>query len=372
MNVIILSLTIAALAVNMCFIVWGPRRLLRDMKKTNGSAREPSQGERPLISIVIAARNEAKNLKQSLPLLLDQSYSPLELVICDDGSTDSSPKLLQQYAESGVPLRLLSRPVSSAPGKKKALAEAIEHASGNWLLATDGDCMPASKTWAEKMMQACKPETAIVLGYGPYTKQPGWLNRWIRFEALVTAIQYLSAAALGRPYMGVGRNLLYRKSLYTEAGGFAAHEHLAGGDDDLLINATATATNTTFCIDPDTWVYSAPKESWKAYIRQKRRHLSVGTSYKRKDQLWLGAFAASQAGSYIGIAALLLSGSALFGLSLYLIRQVVVWLRVRQLAKMLGEADLIGHLPILDAGLALYYIRFSMSALLPKSGKREW
>ena len=141
-------------------------------------------------------------------------------------------------------------------------------------------------------------------------------------------------------------------------GGFAAHAHLTGGDDDLLVNAAANGRNTRVCLTPESWVYSAPKTSWRAYVRQKRRHLSVGVAYRPASLAWLGLLTASHLGHYLGLVALIAMGSGGWALALYLLRMAVVWPRFAALNGHLRERDLGIWVPVLDAGVALYYVVF--------------
>src|SRR5690606_29715318 len=128
--------------------------------------------------------------------------------------------------------------------------------------------------WLKKMVAKMKGDAQLVLGFAPYTEAPGFLNKFIRYEAVYTAMQYLSFALAGIPYMGVGRNMAYRKQLFHQAKELEKHRHLASGDDDLFVNEVATKKNTAIQLDPETFVYSTPKLTWRGYKRQKTRHLS--------------------------------------------------------------------------------------------------
>lgn len=88
------------------------------------------------------------------------------------------------------------------------------------------------------------------MGYGAYEKSNGFLNKLIRFDTVWIAVQYFGFALMKKPYMGVGRNLAYRKSLFQNVGGFKTHLDLASGDDDLFISDAANEHNTQICIDP--------------------------------------------------------------------------------------------------------------------------
>ena len=120
----------------------------------------------------------------------------------------------------------------------------IKAAKYEILLLTDADCIPTSERWIQLMQDAFTPGIEIVLGYGAFKKKHGILNRLVRFDAFHSALQYLSYALAGQPYMGVGRNLAYKKELFYKQKGFASHHHIAGGDDDLFINAAANSNNT--------------------------------------------------------------------------------------------------------------------------------
>ena len=84
-----------------------------------------------------------------------------------------------------------------------------------------------------------------MLGYGAYEHQKGFLNKIIRFETFIAALQYLSYALNKMAYMGVGRNLAYQKDLFYAFKGFQDHYKVISGDDDLFVNQAANKNNTT-------------------------------------------------------------------------------------------------------------------------------
>lgn len=365
--IFIILLVLLASTVNLWFYLGPLARLVDYLHHPNLGLPHPDR-----VDILIAARNEARNLQQFLPKVLAQEGERLGVLVVNDDSTDDTAAVLEQFSITHPHVQVITAFAKTTPGKKAALAQAIPTSQADWILATDADCEPASPHWAARMLGNVQPETELVLGFSPYRKQAGWLNRWIRFEALYTAAQYLSATLAGHPYMGIGRNMLYSRALYERIGGFSAHAHLTGGDDDLLVNQGATAGNTRICIEPDAWVYSVPHTSWKAYLRQKTRHLSVSTAYKKSDQAWLGVLAATHVAHYAGVLVLLGLGMWKIALLVYSVRLVGVWWRMRSLAVGLGEKDLAPYLPLLDLGVCLYYVRFSLAALFPNSGKKTW
>jgi glycosyltransferase involved in cell wall biosynthesis len=239
------------------------------------------------ISIIIAARNEAENLRQFLPSILNQDRDVMEVIVVNDGSTDDTAKVLYEFAEQFSVLKVIH--LEKPSGKKQALTQAIQRAKYDLLLFTDADCKAASVRWASEMASRFTPGIEIVLGYGGYEKRSGWLNKLIQLDTAMIAARYAGFAIWGRPYMGVGRNLAYRKSLWEKIGGFSSHADLPYGDDDLFIMQAANKKNTAMCFDSMAFTYSVPKEYAKEWFGQKTRHLHAGKRYKKSTALMLGS-----------------------------------------------------------------------------------
>ena len=261
--------------------------------------------------------------------------------------------------------------IPTLPGKKAALTKGIEAAIYDLIILTDADCIPAGPNWISSMQSKFDNQVEIVLGFSPYISRPGFLNLFIRFEATFTAVQYLSFCLLGIPYMGVGRNLSYRRTLFYNTGAFSKHAHIASGDDDLFINEAAIRTNTKINLNPEAFIYSLPKSSWRGYYHQKTRHLSTGTSYKPVHQVMLGGYSLSHFLHYV-LAAVLLTMPELTStvLLLILVRVGVVSLLYGLILKKLKAIKLIWWIPILDAIYVLYYVIFAPTFLIGK--KNRW
>ena len=236
------------------------------------------------VSVIICAKNEAKNLTKNLPFFLKQSYKNFELVLINDRSNDRTLKVMEQFKkEASISVKIVNILVNEQfwGSKKYALTLGIKAATHEHLLFTDADCIPISENWITEMTSKFSEEHQIVLGYGAYEKiKKSWLNRLIRFETLLTAIQYFGYAKIGIPYMGVGRNLAYTKSVFFDVNGFANHMHINSGDDDLFINQVATKQNTAISFSKDSFTESIPKTNFKDWIHQKRRHISTASFYK--------------------------------------------------------------------------------------------
>jgi cellulose synthase/poly-beta-1,6-N-acetylglucosamine synthase-like glycosyltransferase len=248
------------------------------------------------VSVIVCARDEYYNLKENLPLLLTQDYSTYEVVVVNHGSVDETQYLLRDLADEYKNLKIVnvSQDLNFFTGKKFPLSIGIKSASYEILLFTDADCMPRSNQWLRRMAANFTEGTEIVLGYGAYHKTKSLLNLLIRFDTTRIAMNYLGFARAGMPYMGVGRNMAYRKSLFYKQNGFISHYRIQSGDDDLFINKAASSVNTRIEILADAHTVSTPKVSLNQWLRQKRRHLLTGGYYKMSHKFTLGLFAVSQ------------------------------------------------------------------------------
>lgn len=305
----------------------------------------------PPVSVLICARNEALNLQKYLPAVLEQDYPDFEVLVIDDDSGDETPAILAAFQKKYAHLRVLRVSPKISPGKKYALAQGIATARHERLIFTDADCEPASREWLLRMTGGAE----ITLGYAPYRPEPGFLNRWFRFETAYTAMQYFSFALAGWPYMGVGRNLSWEKTVFQRVGGFAAHAHIPSGDDDLLVNVAAHAGNTALCLAPEAFVYSGAKKTWKEWYRQKRRHLGAGKFYRREHRIALAALTLTLVLHYFLLPALLFSGFGMVSAVFYAVRMAlaagIYWKILRQFR----DEQLIIWFPLLDAVLAIYF-----------------
>jgi poly-beta-1,6-N-acetyl-D-glucosamine synthase len=233
------------------------------------------------VSVIICARNEEENLRKNLPVILNQKYPDFEVIVINDCSADRTQDYLDELKEqySSLKTTTIKEDRKFKHGKKLAVTIGIKAANHELLLFTDADCRPESDRWMDHMVRNFSPETSIVLGYGGYSEDKSLLNTVIRFETFYIAIQFFSYALAGFPYMGVGRNLAYRKSLFFDNKGFARHSHLVSGDDDLFINEVANRNNTLIEISLESHTRSESKKTWKEWYFQKKRHLTTGPDY---------------------------------------------------------------------------------------------
>lgn len=251
-------------------------RLIYFKKKSIGTTKKVP------VSVVICAKNEEENLSKFLPLILEQDYPNYEVIVVNDCSKDNTENILDELKKKYNHLKstLIKEDEKFSHGKKLALTIGIKAASYEYLVLTDADCEPASKNWLTEIQKNFSIEKNLVLGYGGYFTETGILNNIIRYETLFTAMQYLGFALSGKPYMGVGRNLAYKRELFFKNKGFANHLHLMSGDDDMFVQQVADTNNTAVEFSHEAHTRSIPKRTFKSWFLQKRRHLTTGLHYR--------------------------------------------------------------------------------------------
>ncbi len=295
----LLGLLIAAAVIQLYFYLFVYLRFLT-------YKRAPQLKKYP-VSVVICARNESANLRKNLQSVLEQKHEDFEVVVVNDCSTDDTDDVLGEFMKKYKQLRV----TSIAPdqkfthGKKLALTVGIKAARHEWLVFTDADCGIVSDQWLNRLQENFTDQTEIVLGYGGYERNKGLLNSYLRYDTVIIALQYFSYALFGVPYMGVGRNLAYRKSLFFRNKGFASHYGLNSGDDDLFVNETASAGNTAVEFHSESHTRSTPKKTWREWFKQKKRHYTTAKRYKSKHMFLLGFEPWSRAVFYVAFTFLL-------------------------------------------------------------------
>jgi len=328
----------------------------------------------PGISVIISAKNEAENLKKLIPLLLKQQYKAFEIIVLDDKSTDDTYDYtieLEHKEENFKLVRIDSTP-DHINNKKYALTLGIKAAKFDYLVFTDADCQPAGEYWLEEFSHGfTSDKIKFVLGYSQYFRKKGLLSMFINYETILTALHYVGIGLLGNPYMGVGRNIAYRKSFFLKNNGFGKYQGVVGGDDDLLVNQYANRKNTKFILSPNSTVYSIPKTKMNDYILQKTRHLSVGKHYRGTDKLLLGLLSFSKIIFWLSFITAIMSGYQTYfvagGFFLVMVSLLTVLLVLK---KKTGDKSSIWMLPFLDFIFIFYYITTGLKVLFTK--KVRW
>ena len=305
----------------------------------------------PGVSVLVCAHNEAYNLSAYLYALLSQDYPTYEVIVVDDGSEDKTREVIESYMVQDKRLRITFVPKEARvrSTKKLALTLAAKAAQYDYLLLTDADCTPESTHWISEMMRGFEPSTKeIVLGFGAYFYEKGFVNRLVRYDTLFNGLHYLSAAAHGHPYMGVGRNLAYKKELFFRTGGFKKMMNNRAGDDDLFVNHVANRKNTAVVCSRESITWSPSKTTMRDWWQQKRRHLSVSHDYRLGTKIRLALEPMSRGLFYLAVIVLLvafgcqpivgspLSILAALALGLFLLRWIVQTIIINLSAKRMG------------------------------------
>jgi glycosyltransferase involved in cell wall biosynthesis len=327
------------------------------------------------VSIIICARNEAENLRIFLPVVLEQDYPDFEVIVVNDCSEDNSYDVLGNYLMKYPNLKIstINKDSKFTHNKKFAQFIGIKAAKNEILLFTDADCKPESDKWLEGMASHFDDTTSFVLGYGGYLNKKGLLNKFIRYDCMTIGMQYLGLAIRGIPYMGVGRNLAYRRSVFFANKGYGAHNHIISGDDDLFVNSNASGKNTAVEFRKETHTRSIPALDIKVWIAQKKRHLTTAPYYKLRDKLLL-LFEPATRVFFYSLFIVLLSYRFLwpYVLALFCVRiitQTIIFVLVQ---KKLNESGLVIYSLFFDLFSPIVYAIVFFSNLLDRPGKNIW
>jgi len=333
----------------------------------------PDNQKQEPVSVVICAKNEAQNLQKNIPLFFAQNYPEFQVVVVNDCSVDESEDILDEFEKKYPKLHVVNLKVDEIRDhdKKLALTLGIKGAKYDLLLLTDADCMPANENWIATMARNFDDRTEIVLGFGAFKKSDGLLNKLIRFDAFFVALQYLSYSIAKLTYMGVGRNLAYRKSLFFKHKGFASHYHIQSGDDDLFINGAATNKNTKIEFSRNSFTYSEPKKTFRTWVNQKRRHITTAKHYKGIHKFMLALFSFSSVLFYLSFIALLILRFQLYAvLTVFLLRMLSQMIIFRKSMVKLDQKDLWWLSFVYEILLMLFYPFIFVSNLFVK--KHKW
>lgn len=261
------------------------------------------------VTVLVTARNKYPYLKVLIPKLFEQDYPKFDVLIVNDQSTDRTKRLLEDLLIKYPKLRSVT--IKYTPkhltAKKFALTLGFKVAKNDVILLTEAESLPSSNQWIRKMTAPVREQgKTFALGYSGYTQPSSMLGRWVKFESLLKALFFLSFSLWKAPFLGVGRNLCYRKSFFMEVKAFKGFWDVQGGEDALFVNAYATGKNTQVVIDPKAITTSECTENWKEYLAQEKQVFQAERNLKVEDKRKVGIYAISQALYWIGGIGLLL------------------------------------------------------------------
>jgi len=357
------------LVVQCVYVAWLVRGLRRAALAASADSSLPTLDDTatcPPVSVVVAAHDEASTIGPLLEALAAQTHPNVEVVLVDDASTDATREVLEAAADSRDRWCVVPRSGPDAPSKKRAMAAGVDAATHEILAFTDADCTPPP-SWCRGIARCHERlrekghEDAVLIGYSPFRPRGGLLGRWSRYETLQTGALTAAAAAVGHPYMAVGRNLSTSRSVYRAVHGSEAGASLLSGDDDLFVQAVARETEAAIVplLDPATFVPTEPPATWRAWIRQKRRHASAGRAYARSASLHLALYHGTH--TLLWLAPLLLGS---LGVGMLALRLLLFGAVVGTATEQFDEPDLAPFFPVGELFSALYHVVLVPWALL--------
>ena len=329
---------------------------------------------KPPVSVIIAAKDEEDNLRDFLPKILEQDYPKFEVIVIDDASSDETNTILDQFKDKYPNIRTTFVPhgTKNIRTKKLAITLGVKAAKYDILLFTDADCCPEDNTWIAQMVRNFNSETEFVLAYGAYLPKNGFLNRLITYDTLFIAMQYLGMSVAGKPYMGVGRNLAYRKEVFFKLKGFSSNLDILSGDDDLLVNKGSTAKNTTIEISKKSLTLSEPKKRFRDWYYQKMRHLSSSVKYKEITKMRLFAEPFTRGLFYLAFILTVVFGNLITlaaAVFLFLARLIAQLIVINKTARLYDKRRYYFLLPVLDILLPLINLYIM---IFEKKRKVKW
>ncbi|MDD2386435.1 MAG: glycosyltransferase [Bacteroidales bacterium] len=338
------------------------------LAKTQTKSNESANSETPFVSVVIAAKNEAKNLNNFLPKVLEQNYPAFEVILVNDGSSDNTAEICVKLSKQFNNLRIIH--LKKSDGKKNALTKGILASKGEYLLFTDADCFPVSPNWINGMINQFSEKKSIVLGYGAYNNKKDFLSNFIKYDSFLIAIQYFYAAKIGKAYMGVGRNMAYKKSVWESVNGFQEHIKIASGDDDLFVGSVANKNNVAISVNKDAFTYSIPSNTLKDFIHQKTRHISTSIKYSSFAKVFSSIEIISRSLFYISILCLLFSKLALLALILASLRLIIMYFVGKKTRKIFNIHISFYYFVLFDTFAPIFYLVIFLSNKLRFNNKK--
>ncbi len=319
------------------------------------------------ISVLVYAKNASKNLPILLPLIVEQVYCNFEIILINNGSTDATLEIMEGFREKHLNIRIVNViPNETFWGSKKyALTLGIKSALHEHLLLTDANCKPTSKHWIREFAASFSTGKSIVLGYHKYHKENTLINRFIRLETLLSAMQYMTYAKVGLAYMGNGSNMAYTKREFFKTNGFMSHMSLTSGDADLFIQEAATKNNTTYTIKKNSFTMTKAPSTFRAWFQEKRSAGTTLSFYTFKHKFFLSLFFLSKLLFYVLAVILMCSNWKLATpISLLYLSTSLIIFRIS--AHRLEEKNSPFYTPLLEIVLLLFQFSIFITNIFSK------
>lgn len=331
--------------------------------------------ENPPLSVIIVAKDAANELHENLPAILEQDYPEFEVIVIYDRSADDCDDALKLLEDKYTNLYHTFIPDSARyiSHKKLGITMGIKASRYDWLVFTESNCHPQSNQWLRQMARNFTPGTEIVLGYSNYEKISGWFDKKITFDTLLNSMRYLGMALSGHPYMGTGRNLAYRKSLYYKQKGFLSHLNLQRGEDDLFINETSNGQNTRVETSAESIIRISIPQYKRIWREEKISYMATSRFFKGGVRYLIGFESCSRILFYITTIATIVIGilthqwmALAIAVLLWILRFAMQVLVFNKASRDLGERKFYALLPVFDIMQPIWNLRFKLQRMTRK------
>lgn len=238
------------------------------------------------ISIIIPARNEAANIIACVQSVLEQDYPQelVEVVVVDDHSTDGTALLVQAFGRENIRCISLADYLEKEKiiaYKKKALSAGIAHSSGDLIITTDADCI-APRGWLRQVAAIYdRQQPVMIIAPVDFTCDGSAVQLFqsvdfMTMQGITAAAHYLQAGNMSN-----GANLAFSRSAFNEAGGYSGIDHMASGDDYLLLMKLQQRFpgRIAYLKSQQAIVKTAPQPDWRSFLQQRIRWASKSGKY---------------------------------------------------------------------------------------------
>ena len=324
------------------------------------------------ISVIIAARDEEKNIGQLLQALQEQSYPKelFEVIVVDDHSIDATAGIVQQFPTVKL-IQLKEDGINSY--KKKAIETGIAAATGELIITTDADCL-LLPNWL-KTIAAFKEEKDAIFIAAPVVIDCNSTVLQI-FQAMdFMVLQGITGSAVYRKTLSMcnGANLAYEKKAFYSVNGFQGIDNIASGDDMLLMHKISTQypDSVHYLKSKEVIVSTQPMKSWKNFFSQRIRWASKAKHYgdKRIILVLLLVYLFNLSFPALAIAGFFCYQYWLYLAGLWLAKTIIEFPFVYSVASFFGKQSLVKYFSFFQPLHIIYTI---ISGLLGQFGTYEW
>ena len=315
------------------------------------------EDELPGISVIITARNEAENLQNNLPFILNQDYPNFQVIVVNNSSTDNTDDVLNrlQHIHPNLYVTFIPKDSKTINAKKLALTLGIKAAKHDILLFTEPDSKPLSEKWVYQYAKTFKKGIDIVLGCCQMEINKSFFKKYIQYDNLFIGIKYISMGLAKRPYMGIGRNMAFKKKLFFENKGFSSVLNIEDGEDDVFINRIATKENTAILASPESMVVSNVVDGLSTWKNIKTKYLTSQKYLNGNTTKLLTFEVFTRYAFYVLFITLCLIGIlssfkllVFFAILLFLVRFLIQMIVLNKNSKIFNAGKFHFSLPILD------------------------